>query len=62
MSVFGKVLDQLMRASLLKINPIIDLSGDSLGLGNFCLIHLGAVHRRKIIAPRRGNNYNEIPP
>ena len=33
--VFGKVLDQLIPVILFKINPIIDLSADSPGLGNF---------------------------
>ena len=33
--VFSKFFDQLIRATLLKINPIIDLSGDLPGLGNF---------------------------
>ena len=32
MFVFGKVLDQLIRATLFKIKSIIDSSGDSPGL------------------------------
>ena len=35
MFVFGKVLDQLIRSTLLKINPIIVLSRDLPGLGIF---------------------------
>ena len=35
--IFGKVLDQLIHATSLKINPIIDSLGNLPGLGNFFL-------------------------
>ena len=35
MFIFGKVLDQLIHATSLKINPIIDSLGNLLGLGYF---------------------------
>ena len=58
--VFGKVLDQLIPVILFEINPIMDLSADSPGLGNSLiatLLHFSFVRKKIYLTVKIFNIY-----
>ena len=61
--IFGKVLDQLIHATSLKINPIIDSLGNLPGLGNFStaiLFHYSFVRKKIFLERKYSGLYVEV--